>query len=366
MNRTQIIDRFSHNKLAWELGLLGENPYDGSPIQACLDRWEEPHRYYHGINHLSNLLEQIKELLVPLVWSRNDVDLMEITALFHDIVYDPRSLTNEQDSIDFARNLLYTIGNNPVIDEIDRAIDYTKYSATRDFTKLDANYWVRMFCHLDIDDLKSNLDDNTVHKMVERERNIFKEFQYVDFPQYRGGRVSFLRQFPYFTDSDRAIDVVANFRPRIGVYAGSFLPFHIGHLNILEQAEKVFDKVIIAVGKNPDKVPDRTSIYTAERILPFHEVAHYDGLLSDYLKTLDYADVTVVRGLRSGYDLDYEMTQLRILEDYGCKLPVAYFLCSKDTTHVSSSMIRGLSKFSNGHPEKYIPTKYNYAKKEVK
>jgi phosphopantetheine adenylyltransferase len=96
--------------------------------------------------------------------------------------------------------------------------------------------------------------------------------------------------------------------------------------------------------------------------MPFHEVVSYDGLLSDFLRTIDYADVTVIRGLRNGYDLEYEMNQLRVLEDYGCSLPVAYFLCSKETSHISSSMIRGLDKFPNGDIKRYIPTKYNYVK----
>jgi pantetheine-phosphate adenylyltransferase len=131
-------------------------------------------------------------------------------------------------------------------------------------------------------------------------------------------------------------------------------------MNIIEQAEKIFDKVIIAQGNNPDKEM-RQSLWMPYSILPFHETVQYHGLLSEYLKTLDYADVTVIRGLRSGYDLDYEMNQLRILQDYGCKLPVIYFLCDKEYSHVSSSMIRGLSKFPSSEAEKYIPRKYDYA-----
>ena len=58
---------------------------------------------------------------------------------------------------------------------------------------------------------------------------------------------------------------------------------------------------------------------------------------------------------------EIQMQQLRVLQDYECKVPVTYFLCSKDTTHISSSMIRGLSKFQNSDIGKYIPDKYEYA-----
>lgn len=361
MTREQIIERFGKNSIAMAVGLL---PYG---ILRCLDEWERPHRFYHGMNHLSDLLEEIKDLTMPIVWSKDSIEKMELLALWHDVVYDPRKLNNEDASIEFVKyQHIISEGKNPCMDalrEIFEGIRYTKYDKKNSFTNLGSNNFISMFCHLDIGRYEMVYEGETPTGLRNKEIALLKEYQHLNFPAYRKGRIDFLEKFPYFStpESEKAVDFIKNYRPKIGVYPGSFSPFHIGHINILEQAEKIFDKVIIAVGSNPLKDKHAFGQPSVELVLPFHQVVRYDSLLSDYLKTIDYADVTVIRGLRSGYDLDYEMNQLRVLEDYGCKLPVAYFLCSKETTHVSSSMIRGLFKFKNNDVEKYIPQKYSYA-----
>jgi hypothetical protein len=49
-------------------------------------------------------------------------------------------------------------------------------------------------------------------------------------------------------------DILRNWKPNIGIFPASFNPAHIGHLNILEKAEKIFDKVIIARGINHNNI----------------------------------------------------------------------------------------------------------------
>ena len=72
---------------------------------------------------------------------------------------------------------------------------------------------------------------------------------------------------------------------KLGLYPGSFDPFHIGHLDIVNQAIQVFDEVLVSKGVNPDKHPnDRYS-------LPFNTLSklgvkwdEYDTLLTDHIK----------------------------------------------------------------------------------
>lgn len=128
---------------------------------------------------------------------------------------------------------------------------------------------------------------------------------------------------------------------KIGVYAGTFNPWHEGHKDILEKALKVFDKVIIAIGINPDKSNtdrDQGLRISSGRV----EEIWFTGLLVDFVKSVK-ADA-VIRGLRNGADLQYEMNQQYWNEDLGLEVPVVYFICDRKLSHISSSMIRQLEK----------------------
>ena len=152
-------------------------------------------------------------------------------------------------------------------------------------------------------------------------------------------------------------------RPKIGIYAGSFRPFHVGHLNVLEQAEKIFDKVIILYAVNPDKISDGKDGVWIDKLrhtLPYHEVVTFDGMTTDYMAQVrEYADVTLVRGLRNGNDLQYEENLRRFMEDSG-ECDAAYFLSGLAYQHISSSDLRSLMTFSFETYDRYLPTKYNY------
>lgn len=130
----------------------------------------------------------------------------------------------------------------------------------------------------------------------------------------------------------------------VALYPGSFNPWHKGHEDILKQALKVFDRVIIAIGVNPDKpelilatIP--TDIYNDRRV----DVRKYNGLLSDFVKELK-ADV-VVRGLRNGQDFEYEKIQQYWNEDLGITVPTFYIIANRSLVHISSSAIKQVEKF---------------------
>jgi len=143
---------------------------------------------------------------------------------------------------------------------------------------------------------------------------------------------------------------------KIGIYAGSFNPFHKGHYNILLKAEEIFDKVIIARGVNPEK---SASTYKLPELLKKREIIEYDGLLTeciiDIKKKYNYTlKPTLIRGLRNSNDLQYEMTQYRYLQDLMPDIQLISIFCDKEYEHISSSGIRLLSKYGDDKVKNYL------------
>lgn len=148
-------------------------------------------------------------------------------------------------------------------------------------------------------------------------------------------------------------------RKTLAIYPGTFNPFTIGHLNILEKAEAIFGKenVVILVGDNPTKEAsevDRAA--TIKFNLPSKNVDKFKGFLTDYIfeKEEEGYDVVVVKGLRNGDDLDYEVNTLRYLEDRKKTIKTVFLICDKEFEHVSSSGYRACEKVQPGSGHIYL------------
>lgn len=157
---------------------------------------------------------------------------------------------------------------------------------------------------------------------------------------------------------------------KIAIYPGSFDPFTTGHLNIYEKAEAIFgvENVIIAVGANSDK--NKTNFSSVDRAsnikfnLPDKNVESYTGFLTDYIWEKEKAgfDVTIIRGLRNGFDLQYETNLLRVLQDFKPDVKVVFLLCDKEFDHVSSSLYRSAEKDKPGSGHRYLAKQHHTAK----
>ena len=138
---------------------------------------------------------------------------------------------------------------------------------------------------------------------------------------------------------------------KAAIYPGSFNPFHEGHADIVDKALKVFDKIIVCQMVNPEKEkeiflgnhfsnsdnPEMVK-FDSERVL----FMSHAGLLVDAVSQFQVR--AVVRGLRNGYDLQYEANLQYWNEDLGLTVPVIYFLTDRALTHISSTAIRALKK----------------------
>jgi pantetheine-phosphate adenylyltransferase len=330
------------------------------PLAAILDKWNVPGRCYHGLFHLDNLIGQIFEIKnvgrTPLV----------LLALMHDVIYDPRSTDNEDASRKFFER--HVKPGCTVMEVVDEGIEHTKYQGL----KKPKSGIIRTFLLMDLKGLLTG----DMKRLLSDEKKLFREYQWLDYAVYRDTRPDLLvrtaenyswllpkrEQAARLARVQAFADYLRERRPNVGVYAGSYNPFHIGHMNILHQAEKIFDKVIIAVGMNPEKVDqqswqamaqERTDAITKQ--LPFHEVEVFKGFLAHYLelKAKDQ-DVTLIRGIRDGFDLRQEVIQLRYVQKLYPDLKVVYIPCKKEFEHISSSWLRLLESIEPGSSAPYL------------
>ena len=134
-----------------------------------------------------------------------------------------------------------------------------------------------------------------------------------------------------------------------GIYPGSFDPVTLGHMDIIERATKIFDKVIVAVLNNPAK---QTSFTVEERVtllkratehLPTVEEDSFEGLLADYAK-LCHA-TAIVKGLRALSDFEYEFQMALTNQRLNKGLETVFLTTSSDNMFLSSSVVKDIARF---------------------
>ena len=128
------------------------------------------------------------------------------------------------------------------------------------------------------------------------------------------------------------------------LYPGSFNPFHKGHRDIFEKASKL-GEVTIASFVSIFKPINNGSV---ERMFG-NKVKHvlFHGLLKDLIEK-EKPDI-LVRGLRNGSDLQYEMNMQYWNEDLGIVIPTIYFICDRTLSHISSSNIKDIQRFGGNY-----------------
>jgi pantetheine-phosphate adenylyltransferase len=131
---------------------------------------------------------------------------------------------------------------------------------------------------------------------------------------------------------------------RIALYPGSFDPVTRGHLDILERACLIFDRVIIGVLQNPSKVPLFT---TSERVELIRasldgkgavEVGTFAGLTVDYAKAV--GAVAIVRGLRVTSDFENEFQMTLMNRRLNPDVHTVFLMTSFSNVFISSSIIK--------------------------
>jgi len=160
------------------------------------EKYSEPHRYYHTFTHIEFLIKKINEFFGKGLIIKEERDILILTALFHDIIYNPQKTDNELQSVNFLKSKMFT----KMTPEIQKVCDIIL--ATKSHNKT-GDKLTDMFCGLDM----WYLTNGTFIEIFEDERKIFKEYQFVDYDTYKMERCKFLQQV---INSDYGIDNKSN------------------------------------------------------------------------------------------------------------------------------------------------------------
>jgi pantetheine-phosphate adenylyltransferase len=140
---------------------------------------------------------------------------------------------------------------------------------------------------------------------------------------------------------------MAELSSRNAVYPGSFDPITLGHLNVMERASRLFDRLIVGVGVNLEK----NTVFTAEERMDFirqataHipniEIRSFQGLAVEFVKKCE--SKVIVRGVRPITDIQAEFTMMMANRRLDPDVETLFMIADGELAHVSSSLIKQIA-----------------------
>ena len=143
------------------------------------------------------------------------------------------------------------------------------------------------------------------------------------------------------------------------VYPGTFDPITNGHIDLIERASKLFDKLIIGIASSQKKSPlfdidERIALATESlQHLPNVEIKGFDYLLVNFVK--DCGGVAVMRGLRAVSDFEYEFQLANMNRALSPNIESIFLTPAEKFSYISSSLVREISSLG-GDVTKFVPT----------
>ena len=150
---------------------------------------------------------------------------------------------------------------------------------------------------------------------------------------------------------------------RIGLYPGSFDPLTNGHVDMLKASLRLVDRLVVAIGVHPSKQP----LFTAdERLAMIHEVGDplakaagvaleartFSGLVIEFAREVGAA--VLIRGLRDGTDLDYEMQMAGMNGAMAPWLQTVFLPASPKDRHITATLVRQIAAMG-GDVSAFVP-----------
>jgi pantetheine-phosphate adenylyltransferase len=145
---------------------------------------------------------------------------------------------------------------------------------------------------------------------------------------------------------------------RLSVYAGSFDPITLGHLDLVERASALFSDVIVAIGRHPTRNPlfsVNERIAMLEKVCaPYSNVRveAFEGLLIEFCKSVGAR--VIVRGLRAATDFEYELQIAHANADLRPEIDTIFLPTRTKHGFVSASLVREIASHG-GDVSRYAP-----------
>jgi pantetheine-phosphate adenylyltransferase len=138
------------------------------------------------------------------------------------------------------------------------------------------------------------------------------------------------------------------------LYPGSFDPVTLGHLDVIERAATVFERVVVAVLVNPRKsplLPERERIAAIQEAVETElpespgrvEVESFDGLTVDFARRV--GATFIVRGLRAVSDFESELQMAHMNRRLAPEVDTIFFMTSLEHSYLSSSLVKEIAQF---------------------
>jgi pantetheine-phosphate adenylyltransferase len=147
-------------------------------------------------------------------------------------------------------------------------------------------------------------------------------------------------------------------RRTLGLFAASFDPVTNGHLDLVFRARRVFDEVVVAVGRNVSKEGSFTLDERMEMLRSVLEqeqgirITSFEGLVVDYAREL--GATAIIRGLRAMSDFEYEFEMALMNKHLHPDLETLFMMTDQKYFYVSSSRLKELARFG-GDIEDFVP-----------
>ncbi len=144
----------------------------------------------------------------------------------------------------------------------------------------------------------------------------------------------------------------------IVVYPGTFDPITLGHIDLIDRAARLFDRVIVAIAVSKNKspcFPIEERVALAQEVLAHHhnvEVYGFSSLLLNFMK--EHQANIILRGLRAVSDFDYEFQLAGMNRQMEPQIESLFLMPAEKYTYISSSFVREIAQMG-GDIKKFVP-----------